>query len=121
MWRYPESTLVRDLPVGENLQDHYLTLINYRTDTESLKTALSPENLALLQQHGRGPLTSNIGEAGGFFETRDESDQESHSSRHGMRPRASGPRKKGGLQRARLKVAAGVRRLKQRLPPGLTI
>ncbi|MFD6397308.1 GMC family oxidoreductase [Nocardia sp. NPDC060249] len=61
---------VRDLPVGENLQDHYMTLINYRSDTESLMTAMSPENLALLQQQGRGPLTSNIGEAGGFFETR---------------------------------------------------
>jgi choline dehydrogenase len=63
--------VVRDLPVGENLQDHYMALINYRTDTESLMTAMSPANLALLQQQGRGPLTSNIGEAGGFFETRD--------------------------------------------------
>ncbi len=33
-------------------------------------TAQTEENVALLSQ-GRGPLTSNIGEAGGFFRTRD--------------------------------------------------
>jgi hypothetical protein len=38
-----------------------------------------------------------------------------------MRALRSLTQKTGGLQRARLKVAAGVRRLKQRLPPGLTI
>ena len=36
------------------------------TDTETLMTALSAENVGLLQSEGRGPLTSNIGEAGGF-------------------------------------------------------
>ena len=63
--------LAQDLPVGEGLQDHYMALLNFRTDTESLLTAASPENAALLQSEGRGPLTSNIGEAGGFFHTRD--------------------------------------------------
>ncbi|MFR9768347.1 GMC family oxidoreductase [Nocardia sp. SC052] len=62
--------VVRDLPVGRNLQDHLSVFLNYRTDRESLMTALTPENLALLQEQGRGPLTSNIGEAGGFIETR---------------------------------------------------
>ncbi|MFX0578231.1 GMC family oxidoreductase [Nocardia nepalensis] len=61
---------VRELPVGQNLQDHPAVFLNYRTDRESLMTAMSPENLALLQTAGRGPLTSNVGESGGFFETR---------------------------------------------------
>ncbi|POX51666.1 choline dehydrogenase [Streptomyces sp. Ru71] len=64
--------VVQDLPVGEGLQDHYMTLLNYRTGVESLLTAATPENAALLQSEGRGPLTSNIGEAGGFFRSRDD-------------------------------------------------
>ncbi|MFB0619068.1 GMC family oxidoreductase [Streptomyces sp. AGS-58] len=63
--------VVRDLPVGEGLQDHYMTLLNFRTDVESLISAASPKNAALLQDEGRGPLTSNIGETGGFFRSRD--------------------------------------------------
>jgi choline dehydrogenase-like flavoprotein len=60
----------QDLPVGEGLQDHLMTMINWRTDTESLMTALSPANVELLQTEGRGPLTSNVGETGGFVRTR---------------------------------------------------
>lgn len=63
--------VVTDLPVGQGLQDHYMALLNFRTHAESLLTAQSPENVALLQNEGRGPLTSNIGEAGGFFRSRD--------------------------------------------------
>ncbi|MGW1493526.1 GMC family oxidoreductase [Streptomyces sp. NPDC002402] len=63
--------VVTDLPVGQGLQDHYMALLNFRTHIESLLTAASPENVALLQSEGRGPLTSNIGEAGGFFRSRD--------------------------------------------------
>lgn len=63
--------LVADLPVGERLQDHYMVMINYTTDQESLMTAASADNVALLQSEGRGPLTSNIGEGGGFIETRE--------------------------------------------------
>jgi len=59
-----------DLPVGQGLQDHLMALVNWKTDVESLMTALTPENVALLQSEGRGPLTSNIGEAGGFMRTR---------------------------------------------------
>ncbi|WP_406419312.1 GMC family oxidoreductase [Streptomyces sp. NBC_01614] len=66
--------VVRDLPVGQGLQDHYMALLNFRTDAESLIGAASADNAALLQSHGRGPLTSNIGEAGGFFRSRDELD-----------------------------------------------
>jgi choline dehydrogenase len=59
-----------DLPVGQGLQDHLLVLVNYLTDVETLLSALTPENIELLETAGRGPLTSNIAEAGGFFRTR---------------------------------------------------
>lgn len=58
--------VVGDLPVGQGLQDHYMTMLNFRTDVESLMTAASAENLALLENEGRGPLTSNLAEVGGF-------------------------------------------------------
>jgi len=63
--------VVTDLPVGQGLQDHCMTLLNFRTHVASLLTAESPENVALFQSAGRGPLASNIGEAGGFFRSRD--------------------------------------------------
>ncbi|WP_166968829.1 GMC family oxidoreductase [Brevibacterium atlanticum] len=62
---------VADLPVGERMQDHYMVMLNYTTELETLMTAATPANAELLQKEGRGPLTSNIGEAGGFFETRE--------------------------------------------------
>ncbi|MFI2372806.1 GMC family oxidoreductase [Streptomyces sp. NPDC018833] len=58
-----------DLPVGENLQDHAHLAVVHLTDTESLLTAETPENVSLLESEGRGPLTSNVGEGGGFFRT----------------------------------------------------
>ena len=60
----------RDLPVGEGLQDHCMTLINWKADHESLMTALTPENVQQLQTAGTGPLSSNIAEAGGFIRSR---------------------------------------------------
>ncbi|MFI1801084.1 GMC family oxidoreductase [Streptomyces sp. NPDC020379] len=59
-----------DLPVGENLQDHPHIPFVHTTDTESLLTADTPENRALLRDEGRGPLSSNLGEAGGFLRSR---------------------------------------------------
>src|SRR5450755_5094077 len=44
--------------------------LNYMTDERSLFMALTPENIALLASDGRGPLSSNIPEAAGFFRTR---------------------------------------------------
>ncbi|GAA2787317.1 GMC family oxidoreductase [Saccharopolyspora taberi] len=64
--------VVRDLPVGQGMQDHYMALLNFRTDVESLISAASPENAALLQSEGRGALTSNLAEVGGFFRSRDD-------------------------------------------------
>jgi choline dehydrogenase len=61
---------VIDLPVGRGLQDHPMALLNWLTGEESLLTAATPGNAALLQSEGRGPLTSNVAEAGAFCCTR---------------------------------------------------
>ena len=58
------------LPVGENLQDHCMAQLNYLTDEPSLFGCATPENIELLETEGRGPLTSNIPEAAGFFRSR---------------------------------------------------
>ena len=60
------------LPVGRNLQDHCMVNLNYVTDQPALFGILTPENFELLEKEGRGPLSSNIPEAGGFFRTRDD-------------------------------------------------
>jgi choline dehydrogenase len=60
----------QDLPVGHNLQDHCMVNVNYLTDEPGLFGIFTPENFALLEREGRGPLTSNYPEAGGFFRTR---------------------------------------------------
>jgi choline dehydrogenase-like flavoprotein len=59
-----------DLPVGHNLQDHCMVNVNYLTDQQGLFGIFTPDNFALLESEGRGPLTSNYPEAGGFFRTR---------------------------------------------------
>jgi choline dehydrogenase-like flavoprotein len=61
-----------DLPVGQGLQDHIATWITYATDEPSLLTAETEENVELIQSEGRGPLSSNFAEAGGFIRTREE-------------------------------------------------
>jgi choline dehydrogenase len=59
---------VADLPVGRNLQDHPFVLISVLVNSESLISEVrKPENMALLQSEGRGPLTSNYAEVGGFW------------------------------------------------------
>ncbi|HZE04473.1 MAG TPA: FAD-dependent oxidoreductase [Solirubrobacteraceae bacterium] len=63
---------IHELPVGQNLQDHPATWITYTTDQPSLLSAETEENLGLLTTQGRGPLTSNFAESGGFLRT-DES------------------------------------------------
>src|SRR3954449_10288272 len=60
----------QDLPVGHNLQDHCMAQVNYLTDEQSLFLAVTPQNIALLEAEGRGPLSSNIPEAAGFMRTR---------------------------------------------------
>ena len=60
-----------DLPVGDGLQDHPAVYMSWDSETEGLLNAPSPANAERLQREGRGPLTSNIAEAGGFFRTRE--------------------------------------------------
>jgi choline dehydrogenase-like flavoprotein len=64
--------VIHELPVGQGLQDHPATWITYTTDEPSLLTAETEENLGLLQGEGRGPLTSNFAESGGFLRTTDD-------------------------------------------------
>jgi choline dehydrogenase len=64
--------VVLDLPVGQGLQDHPATWITYTTDEPSLLNDETLENLTLVQTEGRGPLTSNFAESGGFMRTRDD-------------------------------------------------
>jgi choline dehydrogenase len=59
-----------DLPAGQNLQDHLMANLNILTDAEGLFGIFTPENFTLLEQEGRGPLTSNYPEAGGYFRSR---------------------------------------------------
>ena len=46
--------------------------VNYLTDQQGLFGIFTPENFELLHAEGRGPLTSNYPEAGGFFKTRSD-------------------------------------------------
>jgi choline dehydrogenase-like flavoprotein len=62
---------VHELPVGRGLQDHLSVWAACTTDAPSLLTAETPENLALIQTEGRGPLSSNFAEVGGFLSTRE--------------------------------------------------
>jgi choline dehydrogenase len=59
-----------DLPVGRDLQDHPVLSIVWLSNEESLRGALTPENAALFEREGRGPLSSNVGEGGAFVRTR---------------------------------------------------
>jgi choline dehydrogenase len=62
---------VHELPVGDGLQDHLACWITATTSEDSLLGAETEEQMMLLQTEGRGHLTSNFAESGGFFRTRD--------------------------------------------------
>jgi choline dehydrogenase len=60
--------------VGRNLQDHVNVWALWRSrEPVSLATAMAPEsidaNVAAFEEHGTGPLTSNVAEAGAFART----------------------------------------------------
>ena len=59
-----------ELPVGRNLQDHAMANLNYISTVPALFGIFTPENFALLHEEGRGPLSSNLPEAGAFFRSR---------------------------------------------------
>jgi choline dehydrogenase len=63
-----------DLPVGRNLHDHPAVVLVWLTGQESLRTAMTPENIALFEREGRGPLTSGFSDGGAFIRTRPELD-----------------------------------------------
>ena len=54
--------------------------MSWHSDTEGLLTAASPANAERLSSEGRGPLTSNIAEACGFFRTREVASKRQTSS-----------------------------------------
>jgi choline dehydrogenase len=65
--------------VGRNLTDHVNVWVLWRSlDPVSLATAMAPElidaNVEEFEQRGRGPLTSNLAESGGFVRTSGELD-----------------------------------------------
>ena len=65
--------VVADLPgVGRNLQDHLLIGVEYECKAPSLTLykADSPANVAKYLLFKKGPLTSNVAEAGGFMKSR---------------------------------------------------
>jgi choline dehydrogenase len=64
--------VVHELPgVGRNLVDHLANGLLVRTEgVETLASAESVRNLARWLLRGRGPLTSNLGEAAAFVRTR---------------------------------------------------
>jgi choline dehydrogenase len=68
-----EIDVAVDLPgVGQNLQDHINSGVIYTTDEPvSLLIGMEPERQLEFAEQGRGPLTSNVAEAGGFHRSRD--------------------------------------------------
>ncbi|HET6208896.1 MAG TPA: GMC oxidoreductase, partial [Jatrophihabitans sp.] len=63
--------VVLDSPeVGQNLQDHPTAYLVYsHSHPISLLATGTPEHWREFEQHGRGPLTCNVPEAGGFVRT----------------------------------------------------
>jgi choline dehydrogenase len=66
--------VVHDLPgVGRNLQDHLFSFAIFEADTQdTLERAERLRNVAKWFLLKRGPLTSNVAEAGGFIHTDDD-------------------------------------------------
>ncbi|MCW2913929.1 MAG: Choline dehydrogenase [Actinomycetia bacterium] len=61
-----------DAPVGEGLQDHpNLAMMWHTPGTKGLWEGMTRANVALWQTLGRGPLSSNLAEGGGFVRSRD--------------------------------------------------
>src|SRR5439155_6128802 len=57
--------------VGQNLQDHTHDLLVFtHTKPVSLLAATEPENIRLFNEERRGPMTSNVPEAGGYARSR---------------------------------------------------
>jgi choline dehydrogenase len=60
--------VLKDLPgVGQNLQDHFMMPVAYKCTQPISLTQAGSEEQAALYAKGKGMLTSNIAEAGGFL------------------------------------------------------
>ncbi|MEV5877314.1 GMC family oxidoreductase N-terminal domain-containing protein [Streptomyces sp. NPDC052101] len=57
----------QDLPVGHGLQDHLAVPLVWRTHEKTLHSQSTPHALQTALNEGRGPMTSNGSESGGFF------------------------------------------------------
>jgi len=66
--------VVLDLPgVGQNLSDHPVVPLIWRTkNVRVLHDSENPVRLAQWQVAGRGPMSSNVAETGGFLKTRSD-------------------------------------------------
>ena len=66
--------VLADLPgVGQNLSDHISAGAIFTTEEPvSLLVGAEPEQQLLFAEQGKGPLTSNVAEAGGFWRSRDD-------------------------------------------------
>jgi choline dehydrogenase-like flavoprotein len=66
------DVVVDSAGVGQNLQDHPASgLLLYTKNTTDLAEMLGIGNLLKWRATGKGALASNVGEAGGFFRSRD--------------------------------------------------
>ena len=67
------DVVVDSAGVGQNLQDHPASgLLLYTKGTTDLAEMLGLGNLLKWRATGKGALASNVGEAGGFFRSRDD-------------------------------------------------
>lgn len=62
--------VLEDLSVGENLVDHPMVMMSYVSRLPGLFSGFTPKSQRLYERERRGPLTTNVAEAGGFMGTR---------------------------------------------------
>ena len=69
------KTLVDSPGVGQHLQDHPVAgILAYTRNTTDMAEFLNLSNMLKAQALGRGPLSSNVAEAGAFFRSREDLD-----------------------------------------------
>ena len=72
---WASTSAVESPGVGQKLQDHPAAgILSYTRDTTDIAEMLGLGNLLRWKATGKGPLSSNVGEAGAFFTSRDDLD-----------------------------------------------
>lgn len=67
------DVVVESSGVGQKLQDHPAAgILSYTKDTTDIAEMLGLGNLVRWKATGKGPLSSNVGEAGAFYASRDD-------------------------------------------------